>query len=336
MANKTCLRKAQNQLEKHQMGFDGEHIAEATLKKMGYKDITLTRHKHNFDLLTSRDAFEVKTVGIDAIHQMSVKAAQKLKKLTWAKKNGKRAKSMLIVVDGEASVYMKSGVGKFRPKGMKKVGTYKNWQKSVGRGRTERLVEGKAKIRSLKEAEKWATQNRIKFSKGHFTRESWDTIEKELRGVDYKTLTITKDKYFVGDIQALASYGDGHYTLNGDVLKGSLSKFRSYTKREAVERFSAKGVDVSPMKYLLRHEEGHNIFKSDAMGLRYLDKKYERAVFDFFAENGGTPGVKKILGGYSARSMTDVLPEAYASYSVMGERAGEEVVKLLKTVGWLR
>ena len=141
MPKKACLRKAQNQLEKHQMGFDGEHIGESTLKKLGYKDITLTRHKHNFDLLTSRDAWEVKTVGVDAIHQMSVTAKQKIKKLAWAKKNGKRAKSMLIVVDGEANIYVKSGIGKFRPKGMKKVATYKNWRKQVGHGRTERLVE---------------------------------------------------------------------------------------------------------------------------------------------------------------------------------------------------
>lgn len=146
MPNKACLKKAKNQLEKHQMGFDGEHIGETTLKKLKYKNPTLTSHKHKFDILTDREAWEVKTVGLDAEHKMSVKKGQKIKKLAWAKKHKKKVKSMMVIVNDMANVYVKNGLGEFRPGGMKKVATYKNWRKQVGHGRMERLVEGKPEI----------------------------------------------------------------------------------------------------------------------------------------------------------------------------------------------
>lgn len=142
--SKTCLRKAKNQLEKHQMGFDGEHIGEVALRRLGYKGVRLTSHKSKFDILTSREAWEIKTVGRDALDKkMSVKAKQKVEKLAWAKKNRKRPKSMMVVVNDSAEVYVRDGLGKFRPGGMKKVRTFKDWRKEVGHGRTERLVEGK-------------------------------------------------------------------------------------------------------------------------------------------------------------------------------------------------
>jgi len=138
--NKACLRKAENQLEKHQMGFDGEHIGEVTLRNvLNRKGVKLTSHKHEFDILTSREAWEVKTVGIDSkYHQMSVKAKQKLEKTAWAKKAKKKPQSMLIVVNKSAEVYVRSGLGKFRTGGMKKIKTYKDWRKELGHGRTER------------------------------------------------------------------------------------------------------------------------------------------------------------------------------------------------------
>jgi len=163
--NKTCLRKAKNQLEKHQMGFDGEHIGEVVLRRLGYKGVKLTSHKSKFDILTSREAWEIKTVGRDAVDKkMSVKAKQKLEKLAWAKKNGKRPKSMMVIVNDSAEVYIRDGLGKFRAGGMKKVRTFKDWRKEVGHGRTERLVEGKVFVpaKSIEEAEVWARKNLLK------------------------------------------------------------------------------------------------------------------------------------------------------------------------------
>lgn len=156
--NKACLRKAHNQLEKHQMGFDGEHIGEGVLTALGRKGVKLTRHKHHFDILTAREAWEVKTVGRDALHQMSVKAKQKLEKLAWAKAHKLRPKSMMVIINDMAEVYVKDGIGKFRAGGMKKVKVYKHWRKDVGHGRVERLVEGKPIKIPLdpgKEAKQW-------------------------------------------------------------------------------------------------------------------------------------------------------------------------------------
>ena len=158
--NKTCLRKAKNQLEKHQMGFDGEHIGEVVLKRLGYKNVMLTSHKSKFDILTAREAWEIKTVGRDALDKkMSIKAKQKVEKLAWAKKNKKSPKSMMVIVNDSAEVYVRDGLGKFRSGGMKKVATYKDWRKEVGHGRTERLVEGKPFIRlppkAGKEGDMW-------------------------------------------------------------------------------------------------------------------------------------------------------------------------------------
>lgn len=163
--NKPCLRKAKNQLEKHQMGFDGEHIGEVVLRRLGYKGVKLTSHKSKFDILTSREAWEIKTVGRDAVDKkMSVKARQKLEKLAWAKKNKRRPKSMMVVVNDSAEVYIRDGLGKFRPGGMKKVRTFKDWRKEVGHGRTERLVEGRpapifVPAKTIKEAERWVKKN---------------------------------------------------------------------------------------------------------------------------------------------------------------------------------
>ncbi len=144
--NKTCLRKAKNQLEKHQMGFDGEHIGEVVLRRLGYKGVKLTSHKSKFDILTAREAWEIKTVGRDALDKkMSIKAKQKVEKLAWAKKNRKSPKSMMVIVNDSAEVYVRDGLGKFRSGGMKKVATYKDWRKEVGHGRTTRAVQGTKK-----------------------------------------------------------------------------------------------------------------------------------------------------------------------------------------------
>ena len=134
----TCLASSLRQIEKHQMGFNGEHIGQSTLKKMKYKGVKTTRHKDPFDIITGNTAWEVKTLSHEAKHiQMSVKPAQKASKLAWAEANNKRVKSMLVIVnDGKAEIFVKDGLGKFRPGGMKKVRTITDWRNEVGYGRS--------------------------------------------------------------------------------------------------------------------------------------------------------------------------------------------------------
>ncbi len=175
--NKTCLRKAKNQLEKHQMGFDGEHIGEVVLRRLGYKNVVLTSHKSKFDILTAREAWEIKTVGRDALDKkMSIKAKQKVEKLAWAKKNRKSPKSMMVIVNDSAEVYVRDGLGKFRSGRMKKVATYKDWRKEVGHGRTERLVEGKPRLSEAKWIESLSEDEREAIH--HYTAGEYERIRE--------------------------------------------------------------------------------------------------------------------------------------------------------------
>ncbi len=145
------------------MGFDGEHIGQTVLTQvLKRKGVKLTRHKHHFDILTAREAWEVKTVGVDSMyHQMSVKASQKVAKRAWARAHNLKPRSMLIVINDGAKVYVKNGLGKFRSGGMKRVKTYKNWRKELGHGRIERLVEGRPDPRF-----KWMKDRGIELEKG--------------------------------------------------------------------------------------------------------------------------------------------------------------------------
>ena len=125
MAKTQCLRAAQNNLERHQMGFEGEAIGYDVVKKLGYKKVTLTKHKDPFDIVTKDTAWEVKTCAADAKDiKMTVKTAQREKKIEWAKANGKEPKSMLIVVNDKTDVYIRDGIGAFRPTNMTKLGSY--------------------------------------------------------------------------------------------------------------------------------------------------------------------------------------------------------------------
>ena len=112
---RACVRKAMDQFERHQMGFDGESIGEKVLRDtLKYKGVELTRHKAKFDIVTKSTAWEVKTVGRDSKYkQMNVKPKQKKEKLKWAKEHKKKPKSMLIIVNDTAEVFIKDGIGKF-------------------------------------------------------------------------------------------------------------------------------------------------------------------------------------------------------------------------------
>ena len=106
------------------MGFEGEAIAQKIISKK-QKSAKLTRHKHEFDILTNKEAWEVKTVGADAKDiKMTVKGSQKIAKETWAAKNKKEIKSMLVVINDKIDVFVRDGVGGFRPNTMKKLGTF--------------------------------------------------------------------------------------------------------------------------------------------------------------------------------------------------------------------
>jgi hypothetical protein len=122
-----CLRKiANDQFAKHQLGFKGEEIGKSVIsKELGEKGVKTTRHKAKFDVVTDKNAWEVKTVSSQAKDiKMTVKKPQQIAKNKWAKENGKKAKSMLIVVNDMIDVYVRDGVGGFRPVNMEKVGSY--------------------------------------------------------------------------------------------------------------------------------------------------------------------------------------------------------------------
>lgn len=140
--HKKCLTKAENQFERHQAGFDGEHIGHNTLRRMGYKDSATTNHRASMDIVTGKTAWEVKTFHYGAKHiQMGISAEQKAVKLAWCKANKKKAKSMLVLINDKSEVFIKDGLGKFRPGNMRKVRTIKNWREEVGHGRRERFYK---------------------------------------------------------------------------------------------------------------------------------------------------------------------------------------------------
>ena len=128
-----CMEAVKRSLRNHQIGFNGEHIARQTLLKKGYKNVDYTRHKAAMDLTTSRLAYEVKTFRYTTKNkQMGVSATQKAKKLLWSKTNNKKPKSIIVLIDGKAEVFIKDGIGKFRVGSMQKIGEYKDWKKEIG------------------------------------------------------------------------------------------------------------------------------------------------------------------------------------------------------------
>jgi len=118
------------------MGRNGEHIAAEVLRKLGYKAVEITIHKHPFDVLTSRTAWEVKTHGYDsAKQQMDVNTTQMKRKLAFAKKNRLKVKSVFININDKAEVFIRDGLGNFRRGAMKRVAVFDNWRNFPGYGR---------------------------------------------------------------------------------------------------------------------------------------------------------------------------------------------------------
>lgn len=280
IANKPCLRKAKNQLEKHQMGFDGEHIAETVLRKLGYKGVTLTRHKHHFDVLTAREAWEVKTVGKGSkFHQMSVKARQKLGKLAWAKRNRKSAKSMLIVVNDTAEVFVKGGLGKFRTGGMKKVAIYKDWRRDVGHGRIERLMEGKPTLKwkpmmTKNEAELWAIESKHKENFFHGTDKA-----TKIRKEGFKETFIgsnTGNKGLFGEGFYISNKEAGSYMYGKDLLKMKIdirnpkyfkdwADYWDFVKRQGLAELDIR-MEIPPKITALLKKQGYDsIYVKDGL-----------------------------------------------------------------------
>jgi len=129
------LTRSEQQKKWHQTGFNGQKIANHVLKdKLGYKNVSYMKHKDPVDVVTENTAWEVKTFDKRFAHhiQMGVKPKQKERKMKWAKDNKKKLKSILILVNTTAEIFVKDGVGKFRPGGMKKIASFKNWKKEIG------------------------------------------------------------------------------------------------------------------------------------------------------------------------------------------------------------
>ena len=126
-SGEACLRKfARDNLARHQLGYLGEKIGrQVGREELKLKGIKGTPHKHAFDMLTKTEAWEVKTVSEQAKDiKMTCKGKQKERKIAWAKKNKKDMKSMLIVVNDKIDVYVRDGVGGFRPANMEHIGSF--------------------------------------------------------------------------------------------------------------------------------------------------------------------------------------------------------------------
>jgi hypothetical protein len=126
-SGEACLRKiANDNLARHQLGFRGEAIGKDVIKKeLGEKGVRTTRHKAKFDVVSDDTAWEVKAVSADAKDiKMTVKTPQQKAKNKWARENGKKPKSMLIVVNDMIDVYVRDGVGGYRPSTMEHIGKF--------------------------------------------------------------------------------------------------------------------------------------------------------------------------------------------------------------------
>jgi len=299
------------------MGFDGEHIGETILRALGRKGVKLTTHKAKFDILTAREAWEVKTVGRDALHQMSVKAEQKLAKLKWAKARKLKPKSMMVIVNDVAEVYIKDGIGKFRAGGMKKVKTYKNWRKDVGHGRIERLVEGRPlpvflPAKSIKEAEKWAKNN-----------------IRGLKEVSFKGFDIAQVNSVLSELNTLQNRYGRLGTLEGIEIKsksfGLAGRMRGAKVLEIREditdafliRLKEAGIDgwtkiKSGLSGLIDHEIGHTFtpdiwsVKAGKTTLTSFGKRLDK----FFEAN--KERIRKEISEYAASIRHEFVAEAFA------------------------
>lgn len=166
MSRKRCLDYSKQNIANHQTGFDGEHIAKDALKKRGYKDVEDTSHKSPFDVVTSRNAFEVKTFnrGTNRKYwQAGIDDDQRASKIAWSKRNRKKPGVICVVKNKGATVYIKEGVRKYRVPGrMKKIAHYDDWVGEIGRGRTERLyvprVKAVEKLVGVKKGKKVPTK----------------------------------------------------------------------------------------------------------------------------------------------------------------------------------
>lgn len=206
---RACLGKARNNLERHQMGFDGEHIGERTLKRLGYKGVKLTTHKAPFDLVTKSTAWEVKTVSAGSkVLQMNIKRNQKAKKLGWATTNNKKPKSMLVVVNDSASVYIKDGLGKFRPGGMKRVASSRDWRKEFGHGRTDRSIVKEKRIPRAKFVPATTIEDAREFARNNLLS---DPSIKELKFADIDVLY----DYETMDLRAANNLNKRLFSLKG-------------------------------------------------------------------------------------------------------------------------
>lgn len=303
--NKACLRKAKSNLEKHQMGFDGEHIGQTVIAQiLKRKGVKLTRHKHKFDVLTAKEAWEVKTVGKGSkYHQMSVKADQKLKKLAWAKKNKKKAKSMLVLVNDVAEVYVKNGLGKFTAGGMKRVKTYKNWRKDVGHGRVTRVVEG----RTIEQMENWILQNiegvKNVSLKGLDSQQIVDIIDE---------LSILQRKYGrLGRLNQIEAVAVKDFSFAARMQAGRNFQIRVDQTSAIRTRLVEAGIEKSKkgLAGLIDHEIGHTM-TPDVFTQKGKFTAFGKRLDDFFEKN--KLKIEKEMTVYASSARHEFVAEAFA------------------------
>ena len=267
-ASPHCLRRANDNLERHQLGFDGEHVASKVLKEMGYKNIRTTSHKAVIDITTSRTVWEIKAVGNGAKDwKMTVKTHQRLKKMALAKKTKKDLKSMLLVMNDKAEVYIRNGVGGFRHTTMKKVKDIKDWRKTYGHGASHRLLE-KSKV-------KWKVKDAVGYKELNFGEKGTGRSHWSVARFIKKRETMPK-KYY----NFVTHYSEKEYKKMGAKVFLSDSAKSGYAidkHGDLMSVFSLPGAHEGPT--LMQSAIRNGAKKLDCFDSGFLPKFYEKYGF---------------------------------------------------------
>lgn len=322
------------------MGFDGEHIAEMWLKKKGYKNVKLTRHKHDFDVLSDKHAWEVKGIGIDSSsHKMSITKEQKIDKLKWAKKNKKKPMSVMVIMNDGVTIHIREGLGRFMEGGMPKVGASKNWRKVYGHGRTHRLVE--TKVRTPKKV-RWVDATDFDDAQKQFQEHFGIDVKYEGYNVEQKRASAWRYTNLMGkEYDRIAR----EFDLDMKKIKGSLNKLIIENNEYATVKGRGIGIayyweDLKQIKVageamynpkvaltkgghtvggdmgsMIRHEIGHSINSAYSTKPGFWEE-FRRLVGDFWkADTEMHHKWKKAVSRYADTNMNEAFSECFAFWT---------------------
>lgn len=148
-----CLHKAKNNLERHSVGFQGEHVAKDYIENvLGHKNVSLARHKYTVDVNSvapdgKRFSWEVKTCSSGAEDKFKITDVQRKKKDAFCKrfKREKRTLGIKLYPSGKAELHIQNHfkANRINSENMKKVYTYEKWKKSTKWSPTEYIIPPK-------------------------------------------------------------------------------------------------------------------------------------------------------------------------------------------------